>query len=137
MKNKLKFHDKEELPIHKLPFVGGKPPSGLGVSFWNVPNEGGYGGGCTTGRALALIYLRHLQENGSTHGGILGTIASDMAGFRSDCPAEIEARYGQMIGFFSALEGALALSLQQSRIKFTLSDIQLIKQANSGLAGHY
>lgn len=132
MKNKLKFHVKKELPIHKLPFVGGKSSFRLGVSFWNVPDEGGYGGGNTTGRALALIFLKHLQENGSTSGGILGNIASDMGGI-----PESDARYGQMISFFNTLEGVLALSLQQSNIKFTLSDIQLIKQANSGLAGHY
>jgi len=137
MKNKLEFHHSEALALHQLPFVGGKSVSRLGVSFWNVPAEGGYGGGCTTGRALALIFLKHLQQNGSTLGGIMGVIASDMSGFRSDFPAETEARYGQMIGFFNALEGALALSLHHSLIRFTLSDIQLIEQANSGLAGHY
>lgn len=137
MKNKLKFHANKELPIHKLPFVGGKSSGRLGVSFWNVPDQGGYGGGNTTGHALALIFLKHLQENGSTHGGILGNIASDMAGIGNGSTPENNARYGQMIGFFHTLEGILSLSLQQSCIEFTLTDIQLLKQANDGLAGHY
>lgn len=136
MNNKMKFHTKQKLPLHNLPFIG-RVKGKDGLSFWDVPNSGGYGGGNTTGRALAGIYLRHLQQHGATPGGSLGSIAADMSLLGNDYSPDDDARRGQIIGFFNAIEPILAQLIKRSGIELTLSDVQLMKQANDGLDGHY
>lgn len=49
-----------------LPFV--RPASGRGkrrvpASHWAVPATGGYGGGYTTGMAMATLFLKFLRQN--------------------------------------------------------------------------
>ena len=56
----LKLLSDRSLPVHSLPFFRLRKKS---VCYWNVPRAGGYSGGCATGRALALVYLRCRKEN--------------------------------------------------------------------------
>ncbi|KGT91265.1 hypothetical protein NG99_17010 [Erwinia typographi] len=134
MVNKIKFHHKKELPLHRLPFVG-KVKGRHCLSFWDIPDAGGYAGGNTTGAALAVIYLRHLQEHGASVGGSLGSITADMAGVGfSD---EFDSRRGQIIGFFSTIEPILAELLKRSGIEFKLDNDQLLQRANKGLNGYW
>lgn len=141
MKQKLSFHQKEKLPLHRLPFVGREKGAPM-ISFWNVPAKGGFGGGNTTGDALALIYLRHLKEHGVNPGGSLGAIARDMTGLGSTfgCDhlnGEDNSRHGQVISFFNTVERVLGDLLAISNINIHTSNEELIAKANSGLSGHW
>ncbi|WP_031432306.1 hypothetical protein [Methylomarinum vadi] len=104
----LNFKNGKEVPVHRLPFVDTQPGKS-GISFWNVPKTGGYSGGCKTGNALALIYLKHLREYGcGDGGGSLQTIAMDMFDSEGNDSPEHDALRGQMVGFFSELDRYLA-----------------------------
>ena len=77
---KLRFKNRQELPLYRLPFVNAIP-AGSDLSFWAVPRSGGLVGGCQTGGALARIYLKHLREHGCDPCGTLHLIALNMLGF--------------------------------------------------------
>lgn len=129
----LKFHNSREIPVHRLPFVG--PVQGMpGFSFWAVPKTGGYIGGCRTGEALAALFLQHLRKNGGDPGASLQHIVLDMLDLeRSDCP-EDQALRGQVVGFFSVLEGWLAGATKHFGHNLELADPQiLLDRANAGL----
>jgi len=115
--------------LHRLPFVG-KGGNGPGLSFWNVPATGGYTGGCKTGEALALLYMKHLREHGPTAGGRLQTMAFSMF----EDGANDDARRGQIVGFFAAIEKAWFLACRQNAGLDDFRAADLLEAANAGLA---
>lgn len=124
----LQFHNDERIPCHRLPFVGTgiKNP---GLAFWNVPETGGYTGGCRTGEALALLYMKHLREHGPGPGGMLQNIAFSMFGDRPDN----DAVNGQVVGFFRALEKMWFSACRQNRALDDFKAADLLEAANAGL----
>ncbi|MBN1086567.1 hypothetical protein JNO12_19130 [Erwinia aphidicola] len=141
MKKKICLNQKEKNPLHRLPFIGREKGAPM-ISFWNVPAKGGYGGGNTTGHALALIYLRHLKEHGVNPGGSLGSIARDMTGLGNtidyaDLSREENSRQGQIISFFNTIEQVIGELLKSSNLNIRSSNEELIAKANSGLSGHW
>jgi len=124
----LSFNNDEELALHRLPFVGGSRKD-FGLSFWNVPKTGGYAGGNMTGEALAGIYLKHLREHGQAAGGMLQTIAFSMF----EHGDENDARRGQIVGFFAALEGVIRHSCRENRNLDNFKASDLLARANEGL----
>ncbi|MGH1449933.1 MAG: hypothetical protein ACRBBM_11010 [Pseudomonadaceae bacterium] len=135
--SKLKFNNRKKIPLHRLPFVGsvsGKPR----LSFWTVPRAGGYVGGCKTGEALALIYLKHLIDHADPLGcGQLQWIVGDMVNmpqYSSHQTAEMSALRGQIVGFFSTLDPFLrgaAVHLNHGLQNVEFND--LLNRANQGL----
>lgn len=130
---KIEFKNKR-LPIHRLPFVGGT--NGLGISFWDVPKTGGYGGGCQTGKNLALIYLKHIRENGGFSGGHLQSIVLNMfnsGAHKHDSPEETALR-GQIVGFFSTLDQVLDETSRFMSGLDRFENSELLEKANIGLS---
>lgn len=129
----LKFNNRKQLPIHRLPFVG-PAADGVGLSFWRVPQTGGYTGGCMTGKALGRIYLKHCREHGSKDGGILQLIASAMLTPDQPESPEQEALHGQIVGFFAELEPWIAVAARNAGASLdTLRHADLLSEANNGL----
>lgn len=124
----LYFHNDKDLPLHRLPFVG-KGGKGPGLSFWSVPATGGYGGGCETGKALALLYMKHLREHGPAAGGMLQTMAFSMF----EDGADNDARRGQIVGFFTMLEKAWFSACRKNSALDNFSAVDLLEAANTGL----
>jgi len=85
--------------IEALPFVGTAKDKTR--DWWAVPKRGGYVGGCMTGKAAAMAYLRSLRENADCP-GTLQNVALDMLGN----PRSLSLR-GQAVGFFSHLDQIL------------------------------
>ena len=134
---RLAYHAAAKLPIHRLPFVG-KRSDGDGISFWNVPATGGYGGGNDTGGAMAMAYLRHLTANPQYQGGLLQHIVLDMCeAYKRGLTADEELSLrGQIVGFCSTIcatvqSVAPLLGYQPDATE----EAQLLKRANAGLAG--
>lgn len=124
----LNFNNDKSLPLHRLPFVG-KGGKGPGLSFWNVPATGGYMGGCNTGRALALVYMKHLREHDPADGGRLQAIAFSMF----EDGATDDARKGQIVGFFAMLEKACFWGSRQNLNLDNFRSADLLEEANAGL----
>jgi hypothetical protein len=80
-------------------------------SYWGFPARGGYSGGCTTGAAAAMAYLKYLRVNPEARqfGGLLQNIAMDMLSERSTeiGPRASESLRGQAVGFFSTINKVL------------------------------
>ena len=132
---RLAYNAGEKLPVHRLPFVGSYKS---GVSFWNVPATGGYGGGCETGAAMASAYLRYLKMNPQDHGGLLQHIVLDMCETykRRLTATEEESLRGQIVGFCSAVCARLQNIAPLFRYQLDATEeTQLLKAANAGLAG--
>jgi len=130
----LQFKIGKSIPVHRLPFIG-KSTNAIGVSFWAVPKTGGYRGGCQTGEALALIYLKHLKEH-SCEAGVtsLQRIALDMFDCELSDSPEMSALRGQAVGFFSVLEPWLAGAAKHLDGGLDEHDSKaLLKAANTGL----
>ncbi|WP_040727651.1 hypothetical protein [Thiomicrorhabdus sp. Kp2] len=131
--SKLKFKNRKKLPLHRLPFVGDEDGK-LGLSFWKVPKDGGYAGGCTTGKALARIYLKHLKEHGGCPGGMLQSITLDMLDKERDDRQEWDSLKGQAVGFFSELDRWLVAAAKNMDDGLENEDNRvLLKTANKGL----
>ena len=109
--------------------------SGIGASFWVVPKTGDYRGGCQTGEALALIYLKHLKEHTSETGlTSLQRIALDMFDCELSDSPEMTALRGQAVGFFSVLEQWLIGAAKHLDGGLDAHDNKaLIEAANTGL----
>jgi hypothetical protein len=129
-------------PCHRLPFVGRKESFG-----WDVPLRGGYDGGIETGRALALIYLKHLRGNvvepiGGLH---LQNIVRSMARhFAANDgltdtpilkqPEELRTLRGQIVGFFDVISTWATAAAKELGAKLDpLDDAELLQRANRGL----
>lgn len=130
----LKIKNRRKLPLHRLPFVD-TVPNKIGISFWAVPQTGGYAGGCRTGKSVARIYLKHLKSYGDNTGDILQRVVLDMLGSdaKDETPGQ-DALRGQIVGFFTELEPWLigatkylddGLEAQEEKA--------LLKAANEGL----
>ena len=129
---KLTFHNKKKVPLHRLPFVGGKSKTRLGINFWNVPASGGYAGGCDTGTALAWLWIKHLEEfNSKSCPFTLSSIATDMSGIEDD------SIRGQMVGFFSIIETVFAQMITSHKIHYSKNEKEFLASANKGLAASY
>ncbi|WP_207775109.1 hypothetical protein [Tamilnaduibacter salinus] len=135
MTNELSFKPEKAEIEERLPFVDVVPDSGK-LSRWAVPATGGYFGGAATGRHLAKIYLKHLQEFGFPTGGMLQNIALDMLDSEelSGQGAATRARSGQVTGFFSELERLIqtALDAGVEPASFGSSE-QMLWRANAGI----
>lgn len=132
---KLVFRPDRSLPVHRLPFVRLEKK---GACYWNVPRTGGYSGGCETGRALALVYLRFLRENrqGIT---FLQYIVLDMSGMKSGKKAAsgYKSLKGQIVGFFSEIDQFIHMCVKEKgNYLDALDDKTLLKIANTGLKGY-
>lgn len=131
---KLEFRPHESLPIHRLPFVRTKKN---GACFWNVPRRGEYFGGCATGKALALIYLKFMREN-SRNVASLQHIVLDMLGLSDDRGISSKncSLRGQVVGFFSELDRLLyAGAKEMGACLDRLDNVKLLANANRGLKG--
>ncbi|HEY0209509.1 hypothetical protein [Acerihabitans sp.] len=126
----LKFNNSRKNQTHRLPFVG-KKQGKIGLSLWNVPPTGGYDGGCETGKALALIFIKHLREHSRSPGGILQHIALDMFGVET--LGIDDTRTGQAVGFFSEIEKCLAEMAPYMTGLDAIDPQVLLKHANRGL----
>ena len=129
---KLQFRPERSLPVHRLPFVRVKKK---GVCYWNVPRAGGYSGGCETGRALALVYLRSRKENRQDI-TFLQYIVLDMfrVEFKSKTTSGYRSLKGQVVGFFSELD-RLFLANEKDRNAYleSMDNQKLLANAQRGL----
>ena len=129
----IRFKNRFKHPIKRLPFHSSHPEK-PGPYYWNVPQSGGYFGGCTTGSNLALIYLKHLKEHGYSSYGCLQNIALDMFDHDRDKSEASDSLRGQVVGFFSLLdEWLFAAASQHSEALDTLDSKKLLRTANDGL----
>lgn len=129
----LTFKNDEQLPIHRLPFVG-PAADGIGLSFWKVPKTGGYTGGCMTGKALGRIYLKNLREHGAIRGGALTHIVTGMLEQHSLEPSEWDSLCGQIVGFMEEMEPWLAIGARNAGASLdALRHADLLAEANNGL----
>ena len=129
----IRFKNRCKHPIKRLPFHS-KHPEKPGPHYWNVPQSGGYFGGCATGRNLALVYLKHLKEHGYGSYGCLQNIALDMLDHDRDNSEASDSLRGQAVGFFSLLdEWLFAAAAQHSEALDNLDSKKLLRTANDGL----
>ncbi|VVT53980.1 Aspartokinase (EC [Kosakonia radicincitans] len=128
----LKLNKKASIPLHRLPFIGGKSKLLLGYSFWNVPSEGGYGGGCTTGCALAKIWIKHLEEE-SRSGNDIGPSTLSRVVIEMISMGANDSINGQAAGFFSVIEEILFTLIKNSTVHFNIDEVEQISKANNGL----
>lgn len=133
----LKFHKNRCSNWARLPFVDrieGKP----GYNSWCVPRDGGYFGGCESGKALGMIYLKYLRENGRGLGGNLQFVVMDMCGLGFSAGRltdEQDALKGQIVGFFTLLEDWLEQAVKHGGHKLdNLEEPKLLKYANHWLS---
>ena len=126
---KLAYHNKRKHASNRLPFAG---PGG-----WDVPNTGGYTGGCDTGSALAVMYLKHLRQNGAAPCGSLQHIVLGMIENAHGSPETLSLR-GQVVGFFSLLDAWLAEAAKICGSNLDeVTPKELLKLANDGLNFDY
>lgn len=92
-----------------LAFVGRKS-SKKPLSFWTIPPTGDYLHGTKVGAAMAASYAAYLA-GAVDLAPILPQIVLDMLGVEG-LPDGLQ---GQVVGFFSALEGRLALEATKQR----------------------
>ncbi len=131
--NVISFHNRRKLPVHRLPFFGKNQDEDT-YSFWHIPKSGGYAGGCETGSALAVIYLKYLRAHGAVAGGSLQHIVLDMFDGVPGDDEEISSLRGQVVGFFSVLDKWLAGSARVLGGRLDSDEnADLLKQANDGL----
>lgn len=131
---KLRFKNRKKQPTHRLPFVS--LGAEMGINYWDVPKTGGYIGGCKTGNALALIYLKHTKENDPDEvGGRLHHIVLDMLNRSGNgLPQEHDSLRGQIVGFFYELEKLLYVaSVIYGNTLDKHRDKDLLRKANAGL----
>lgn len=134
--NTLKFKPRRKVLSHRLPFVDKplQPKEYSGISFWAVPATGGFGGGNHTGAALAIIYLKSLQEPGRKGGGMLQQIALDMLSHQHDDPDQSLSQRGQAVGFFTQIEEWLVDAVTHMAPSLDALDTKsLLATANKGL----
>jgi hypothetical protein len=76
------------------------------LPYWDVPATGEWVGGCKTGKAAAIAYLKYLGElqrtPGAPYDGHLAGIALAMFGENCD-----DSLRGQIVGFFSRVDKLL------------------------------
>lgn len=137
----LSFHRNRPNPLDQLPFVGSNaaPPN---LRYWNVPSNGGYGGGCETGEALALLYLQYLRHSISDDTAVLGCIVGSMRmrwieACRGDAASVDRACLslrGQSAGFMRIVNLWLAISARDlGDCLDQMDENDLLRQANGGL----
>lgn len=143
---RLRFYPHRKHPFHRLPFVAPRRHPG-GAQYWYVPASGGYEGGYETGAALALLFLRHLQQHPGRWSGRLGWIVMSMlhawmedgGGQQMDQPVyrrppALHSRRGQMVGFFALVEEWLQLAVTVDGAELAqFSEKALLQRANRGL----
>ncbi|MCW2485754.1 hypothetical protein J5069_07565 [Candidatus Symbiopectobacterium sp. NZEC127] len=132
IKSPLTFNRKATSPNQRLPFFKKAKRGELRGGFWAVPEMGGYGGGCETGKDLALIYLLHLKNHAQFSGGILQRIALDM--LLDDESSISDSLQGQIVGFFCQIEEILISTSKHINPKQT--EDELLNLANKGLYGY-
>lgn len=99
----LQYRKKASCAFRRLPFIG--------KSAWDVPATGGYGGGCEFGVWAAVAYLKMLRAEEDTGGGFLQHIVLGMLERNATADDDHSFR-GQVVGFFSTLDGALHSAAQ-------------------------
>ena len=98
------------------------------AEMWNLPARGGYGGGCKTGKAAAIAYLKYLTEARQSYGGplqhiVIGMLAKNRTG-------DSHSLHGQIVGFFSTINDVLA----KLHLSIDASHESLAKEIEEGLA---
>lgn len=132
-RHSIRFNNRCKHPIKRLPFFR-KLTTDPARAYWDVPQFGGYFGGCTTGQNLALIYLKHLKEHGYSSFGCLQHIALSMFEHERTSTEEGESFRGQVVGFFSALDEWLNVAaIQNGEALDNLDSNKLLKTANQGI----
>lgn len=137
----LSFHHHRPHSLDQLPFVGGSAiPADL--RYWQVPASGGYGGGCETGEALALLYLQYLRHSSRDDIAVLSLIAGSMRmrwleACGSD-PAGVEraclSLRGQSAGFMRIVNLWLGIAARDlGDCLDQMDENNLLRQANGGL----
>jgi len=157
-KPSLQFHGRRKIKVHQLPFVNRvKDSQGeRRVSFWDVPATGGYDGGLQTGRAMAMILLKRIREDGPAEFKCaLRWIVLEMMGQKAMGNAaqgvvyhdprmqgeklhEDESLRGQIVGFMSVVEDWISSSASCLSTEFGkwLDDVKiddLVRRANNGI----
>ncbi|NYT81444.1 hypothetical protein H0A70_08065 [Alcaligenaceae bacterium] len=148
-----KTADAKELRYSQDPYGWGLPFSEVknngAERHWVVPAKGGYAGGCKVGEAMAFAYMKQLRSpQGCGAIGLQHIVMSlmarvDQAGGAQcfdqrlgDCPAEIVALHGQIVGFFGALGGYLAWLAKNSLTGLDgLTEEDILASANSYIGG--
>lgn len=144
---RLAFHPRRRHAFRQLPFI-----DELGLSGWQVPATGGFSGGCRTGEALAVMFIKHLRDHGGK-GDLpleLLSVVRGMAdryeqeGGRAMCNRRLSQRSegwntlnGQMVGFFGEIGRLLVLASRQMGASLDgISNEALLAQANAGLVAN-
>jgi hypothetical protein len=107
---KLRAKPQIKMRVHQLPFVGRdhENKNDGTICFWDIPMKGGYGGGCTTGKEVARMYLAYLREiYSSSHeeaesmftANLLNIILFDMINKNPADRDEQDSIRGQIVGF--------------------------------------
>lgn len=99
----MRYH-KSVHEFRRLPFSG--------KNKWDVPDSGGYTGGCEFGRWAAIAYLKMLRSQESVGCGFLQYIVLDMLKRQTSAePGDGDGGFrGQVVGFFTALDAILHAS---------------------------
>lgn len=108
---RLEYQNDREIPVHRLPFVGGRNRDGS-ISYWNVPkgkavHPCNYAAGNTIGANLAMIYINHIMNPDPKQcgcGGLLQNIILDMTA--TGTPLD-DQRKGELVGFAITIEKVL------------------------------
>ncbi len=130
-----------------LPFVAPRNKI-TNTRFWDVPAVGGYMGGCHTGEAMALSFLKYQRGelSGGPNSNLNDIVKSFAMRLQEEGGLEMLARpcfertpafdslHGQSVGFFNTLSTWIenASKALGSRLD-SLSDDELLKRMNDGL----
>lgn len=142
----LKYYPHRKIAIHRLPFVGSHSWP-RNSRFWAIPATGGYGGGCATGEALALLYLKHLRHSTVNDAPTLGWINHAMwqrlqeesrgiegGSCITDYPSTWLSLRGQSVGFLRVMNICLEIACRElGHCLDNMSEQELLNRANQGL----
>lgn len=144
----LAFHSRRRRAFNQLPFIDAP-----GLSGWQVPATGGFTGGCRTGEALAVMFLKHLREHGGKDRQPLELLAVvrgmvdryEQEGGRAMRDRRLSQRSdgwntlnGQMYGFLGEIGRWLVAASQHLGGALDNIDNQsLLAKANAGLIAEY
>lgn len=142
----LRYHPRRRNALYRLPFAGGTTPS---HGLWDVPALGDYPGGCQTGEALAVAYLKYLRSPERQWFGdtelvhifdslmqrITELAQPEHVGQRLDAlPIELASLRGQRAGFLNTLNRWLICAAQQLGAQLDqVDDARILQLARDGL----
>lgn len=141
---RLAFHTRRRHAFRQLPFI-----DYLGLSGWQVPATGGFTGGCRTGEALAVMFIKHLRDHGGKDDLPLELLAvvrgmvdrCEQEGGRAMCDRRLSQRSdgwntlnGQMYGFLGEIGRWLVAASRHLGVALdNIDNRSLLAKANAGL----